>query len=210
MINKDELEKRRTPAKLHEYVSTVLDKIKSEPIETKRARLKEGLYKEFIEELYPLDIFTSWKYPLDDVEVRLVIGSQGYDAIIYDSNGDEISHVEITWPIDGQRQNQQAHLLNDRGYGDGVICDDPLVSAIEVMNRVYGAAVKKSVKNYSGLSGASLVILIDVYPHFYFDDPEHQRELNCFIGRLKSLNYQVENVYLVLMPFKKVISIVEN
>jgi hypothetical protein len=210
MINKEELEKRRTPAELREYVSSTFDKIKSEPAEKKRARLKEGLYKEFIEELYPLDIFTSWKYPRYDIEVGLVIGSQGYDAVIYDSNGDEISHVEITWPIDGHRQKQQAQLLNDRGYGEAEISDDPLVSAMEVMKRVYGVAVKKSVKDYSGLNGASLVILIDVYPHFYLDDPEHERELNSFITRLKSLNYQTENVYLVLMPFKKVISIFES
>ena len=211
MINKEELEKIRTPVDLQNYISTTLEKIKSERKERERARLKlkGSLYKEFIEELYPLSVFCSWRYPNNDVTVQLIIGDQGYDAIVYDGNGVEISHIEITWPIDGHRQKQEALLLNDIGYVMHEVCD-PIIKVREEVERVYEVAIRKSRKDYSGLSGASLVILINFFPYFLLSDPQHRNELNSLMDKLKSLNYLAENVYLVLMPDEEIISIVEN
>lgn len=150
MVNKEELEKIRTPVDLQNYISATYEKIKSESKERKRARLKEGLYKEFIEELYPLSVFCSCKYPDNDVTVQSIIGSQGYDAIVYDENGNEISYIEITWPIDGHRQRQNALLLNDKGYVVYDGCDEPIIKAREEMENVYEVAKKNLKKIIEG------------------------------------------------------------
>ena len=45
--------------------------------------LHKKLYAYFIPEIYPLVIYSLWKFPDDDVYCQPKIGSQGYDAVIY-------------------------------------------------------------------------------------------------------------------------------
>jgi hypothetical protein len=61
MIEKSELEQRRTPAELREFVERIKDTVCADKAERHCGILKKGIYKEFIDELVPL----SWFAPLE-------------------------------------------------------------------------------------------------------------------------------------------------
>ena len=94
MITKDELETGRTPKELSEFVSQIFDQIRADDAQVKLARTRQGTYKEFIEEVYPLSIFLSCKYGDDCLyKCRPVLGNQGYDAVVEADEGKLIENV---------------------------------------------------------------------------------------------------------------------
>lgn len=90
------------------------------------------------------------------------------------------------------------------------MCDDPLNNAKEVMARVLKQAKQKALRDYRGLNGATLVMLIDVFPHFYLEFSDHRAEFVNFIAQLKQIKYLANSVYIVLMPKREVIPIIEG
>ncbi|QTR45800.1 hypothetical protein J9253_17685 [Thiothrix litoralis] len=82
MLTKEKIEKPRTPKELREFVNSHIQSAKSNKSERHKAFLKKGIYKEFIDELIPFSIFCNLYYPLNDVEISLIIGSQSYDATV--------------------------------------------------------------------------------------------------------------------------------
>ena len=135
---------------------------------------------------------------------QLVLGNQGYDAEIHHPLANRTERIEITWPADGQKEYQDALLVNERGIGLVEMGDfaEEREKTIELILRT---AREKSLKDYSHPEGSALLILVDVYPYFYLDNKEHRKQLSLLIKELRKIDFRVGSVYVIFMPVEKVI-----
>ncbi len=222
MLSKEEFQRPRTPYELSQYVKKVYADVKGDKNIVKIARLKKNLYKQFIEELYPFSVFCNWKYPENNVLCELIIGNQGYDGIITLSTGEK-EFIEITWPIDGQKKIQLARYMNkllDIRTGNQndikefeIRCEtydyNDLSKWKAVKDHVIEVAKNKALKDYTSTGGSSLVFLVDV-EYLYFNRDDHNKELLDIVEQLKKIDYKVDSVYVILMPYEEILIIKEN
>ena len=208
MITKEVLETKRSPKDLRAFVQKTFDSIQSNPGERKIARLKKSYYKELIEEIYPFSIFCELKYSDAQVLCQPIIGSQGYDAIIENINGELVENIELSWPIDGQKDHFEALELNEKGHTKLEIRDvndsSPREQAVE---RILVKAKNKALKDYSTSQGSSLIFILDIAPYFGMKRIEHPKELEILKQKLKEISYKAKNVYLLLMPIQELIEL---
>ncbi|MEO9961957.1 MAG: hypothetical protein ABJ388_01565 [Alphaproteobacteria bacterium] len=85
----------------------------------KVARLKQGLAKEFYEEIYPLSLLAAKKFTENPrARFRPVIGNQRFDAVIRDiccGTSTEIL-IEFTSAIDGYTDSLRMEYMNEHGH----------------------------------------------------------------------------------------------
>lgn len=107
-VNKDDLERERTPFELWGWLVETVNQICSNPEGRRAFRLqndKEKLLKKLSEEIAPLAIFGKHKFgDTDQVLLKPVIGNQNYDAKIIDKRIVSASetYVEITQAHEGE------------------------------------------------------------------------------------------------------------
>lgn len=83
-----------------------------------RMREKEGkgLYKKFIEELYPLRIITELEFlHKNDIRIQWINGNQNYDALIFDLNSETETKLEITNAVD-ETDYYRRWMINEEGW----------------------------------------------------------------------------------------------
>jgi hypothetical protein len=208
MLTKEDLQEKRTPNNLCEFVEMTFATIKSDKATKENARLKKGLYKEFIEEVYPFSIFCKLKYNGQEVLCCPVIGNQGYDAIIESSPGTQLEIVELTWPIDGQKQHFQSVQLNKRGYSNPDVWDyNDDSKRIELIKRIIKTAEGKALKDYATEEGASLIFVLNIAPYFGMTEVENNEYIELLKTKLKAIKFNVNSVYLLLLPIEELIEI---
>ena len=208
MVTKEDLQEKRTPNDLCEFVETTFATIKSDKETKEIARLKKGLYKELIEEVYPFSIFCKLKYNGYEVLCGPVIGNQGYDAIIESSSGTQLEIVELTWPIDGQKQHFQSVQLNVKGYSDTEVWDyNDDSKRKELIERIIKTAEGKALKDYETEEGASLVFVLNIAPYFGMTEVENKEDIELLKTKLKAIKFKVNSVYLLLLPIEELIEI---
>ena len=202
MISKEEIEKARSPRGLRQFVTRRVDKIRGVKKQRHMAVLKKGLYKVFSDEIIPLSIFCLKIYP-NTYFVQPVIGNQGYDAIVRDDKDKIFDHIELTLPHDGSSAARSARLVVERGYGE-INIYKPGENLNRMFSFILKACHKKSKKDYSD---CSLVVCVNFVPPF----PEHKKEYSNSIRKLikeiQNISFKAKKVYLLVMPFKKVITI---
>ena len=117
-LSAEEMTKRRTPRELNDWVPTIFDRY-SESNEAKAyLRLKKGLCKRLLEEVWPLALLTKQLFgDSDQVICEPVLGNQKYDALIEDRRGDAPIQikVEFTIAVDGYDDHLRMEELNDKG-----------------------------------------------------------------------------------------------
>ena len=123
IITIDELQHKRSPRELHDFVESTFESIRADDDIKKVARQRKPPFKELIEEVYPLSIFCNLKYQDASVQCYSVISNQGYDAKIETDTGELVEIIELTWPIDGQKAHFQSLQLNDKGHTDAEVWD---------------------------------------------------------------------------------------
>jgi hypothetical protein len=211
MVTMEDLQRPRTADELKQYVTQLFEAIRQDEEIVKIARLRRGLYKRLIEEIYPFSIYCYWRFKDRDDLCEIMIGNQGYDGIIRNPSSGEREYVEITWPIDGHKAIATARLLNEKGHTDieirDVIDDSERQS---IINRVIKKAREKALKDYTSQNNSSLIILVDIYPHFRLDFPQHQQEMANLVEQLRGIPFKVKSVYLVLMPIERIITITDR
>jgi hypothetical protein len=196
ILKRRELEQPRRPSELRRYVSSLFEEIRRKKEAKKQARLRTGLFKYLIREIYPLSVFAGWRYPEDNVLCVPKIGNQGYDAIITNTAGRLLEEIEITWPVDGQLENYRARCLNERG-GTEVEVGGPKEGRAGVKSRIIEAARNKAKKDYGN---ASLVTVLDLWPEFFLDQADDQEDVRDIVEQLRGLKYRARSVYLLLFP----------
>jgi hypothetical protein len=122
-----DIEARRTPAELRAFVEHVHISVRADRAEFELGMAKRGLYKEFLDEIQPLCVFSEVAYPAD-FKVQPVLGSQGYDAIVFDAADNEFERIEFARPHDGATAAASASQALSRGHAPVHIRDitDPL------------------------------------------------------------------------------------
>lgn len=118
-ITEEEMTRERTPKELLNWVESKIDQVSSTDSGEKAIRLREGLAKQLVEEVYPLSVFAFKKYgEASWVYVRPVIGSQNYDAILTDHSRSpaSVSYVEVTQAHEGEAEHLRAVHLQRHGY----------------------------------------------------------------------------------------------
>ena len=115
MITFSDIQQRRSPRALHDFVVGLKDAVRANEAELLSGMRKQGLYKEFLDEIVPLSIFALQTYP-EGYEIQPVLGNQGYDALVFDNTGREVDRVEITTPHDGSSEARDARCVMHQGY----------------------------------------------------------------------------------------------
>jgi hypothetical protein len=208
-LNELEMETPRSPSELAEWFKLKYEEILADPVEKQKARLHQGLYKYFIEEIYPLVLFVDWKFKNDDVLCQPKIGSQGYDAIIWlKSDPESIHNVEVTWPQNGQDYKAIAKVMNATGfhYRCG---DDFRQHDFEVLGLVKNTASKKAIKDYRNHGGSTLLIVVDTSCS-PVNDNERKKQLNELATEIRKISFLVESVYLIASPNADIIPVIEK
>ncbi|MFB9324539.1 hypothetical protein ACFFSY_01120 [Paenibacillus aurantiacus] len=156
-----DLEEFRTPVQMKDYFETKRTEILAHKELNDLARLKKDTFKNFLEAFYPLYLYSQSSYVPADAKVKVVIGNQGFDSIVMLSSGEQYK-VEITEYIDGKAENDDAKLINERGYGGMKIGDtrDLENKALDYLDLVIQKARRKARKNYQGMT---LIIVINTF-----------------------------------------------
>jgi hypothetical protein len=196
ILKQEELEQPRRPSELRRYVSFLFEEIRRSDEAKKQTRLRKGLFKYLIGEIYPLSVFAGWRYPEDNVLCVPKIGNQGYDATITNAVGRLVEEIEITWPVDGQLKNCRARCLNERGFTNGEV-GDPKEGRVAMKSRIFEAVGNKAKKDYGS---ASLVAVLDLWPDFFLDQADSQEDVINLVDQLRGLKYKARSVYLILFP----------
>jgi len=120
IINESEFQKKRTSHDLMTWCSQILEEIKQDNVEIHKYRLRDGLYKKFIEELLPLSIVANHLSRNNPYLIfQPLLGNQNYDAIVIASDEIPIYYLEFTLAINGEEDFFIRKLLNDYGSAPG-------------------------------------------------------------------------------------------
>jgi len=118
-VTEEELIVERTPQDLIDWVEKKIQKIIQQEGGKEALRMREGLCKDFIEEVYPLRILTGFQFnDRNDVKLRPVIGNQNYDVLItdYAFSPPRTSKLEITQAHEGENQFLRRLMLQQQGW----------------------------------------------------------------------------------------------
>jgi hypothetical protein len=207
ILTKSDMEEPRTPSTLAKWWHEKYEQIRSCPEECKKARLHKGLYGNFVQEVYPLMLYASWRFHDDRVLCQPKIGSQGYDATIsVIGEPDRVQLVEVTWPQDGKDHREVAKAMNEQGlnFRDH---DDFMRYNSNVFDRVLEASRKKSVKDYRSPGGSALLIVCDTSCSSLFEG-ERGRQIKALVETLRLMRFcVVDSVYLITTPHEGVHSV---
>jgi len=180
-ISVEELTQKRTPSELLSWVKWKMDQMGATDEGGRTLRLREGLAKQLMEEVYPLALF-GWRRfgNTDQILMQPIIGNQSYDAIVTDlrSKPPCQSYVEITQSHEGESDYLRSLVLEQRGIvpmhspvikrgtkktGRQVSIPLKAVSADEVakkeLEKIVDAAKRKAGKDYP--INTSLIIVFD-------------------------------------------------
>ncbi len=124
-LSTEEMTKCRTPHELNDWVQTIFDRY-SESNEAKAyLRLKKGLCKQLLEEVWPLALLAKQLFESSDqVICEPVLGNQKYDALIEDRRGGVPIQIKVEFTIagNGYDDHLRMEVLNEKGsastYGD--------------------------------------------------------------------------------------------
>jgi hypothetical protein len=142
-------------------------------------RMREGLCKKFIEEIYPLKMLAEFEFmDRDDVVIQWINGNQNYDALIFSSTFihkieitnavDEIDYYrrwminEVGWaPLDKSRIEKRGNknagnMRIEAKQGSAMDIGTFFDTQIELVNK---AIDKKESKDYE--TGTSLLVMFD-------------------------------------------------
>ena len=146
----EEVEVPRTSAELRAFVDHVRSVARADRTEFELGMLKRGYYKEFLNEVEPLCRFAEAAYPLT-YKVQPILGNQGYDAVVFDAQGNEVEKLEFANPHDGAAMAESARQVVARGYSDLQVIDHTEV--LEELIPFFEATAKaKSLKDYGGIT----------------------------------------------------------
>jgi hypothetical protein len=195
MITSSEMQQQRSPQALRDFVVGLKDSVSADKAELNRGILKKGLYKEFLDEMVPLSIFALQIYP-EHYGIQLVLGNQGYDALIFDETGIEVDRVEMTIPHDGNAKAKDARLVVNRGYGQveiGIPGDD----FDALFPHVLAVCQKKAAKDYGD---CTLVIAIEPWPPFASFESKHEKQIEALVSKMEKMRFKAKRVFLLVLP----------
>lgn len=192
-LSHDEIQQPRSPSALAAFVEQVRATAAANDEERKAGHLRIGYYKEFFDEVVPLAKFAAYAYP-EDHTVTPIMGSQGYDAEVRDTNGTLVDHVEIANPIDGRVVAQTGRELAEFGIG-GFRVDDPGEDVEELIPIIARTAAKKAAKDYSD---CTVVFNVSACPPFSGFEERHDNQVARIRRTLAEAGFRAKRVFVML------------
>jgi len=203
------METPRTPSALAQWYYSKHEEIRTNPVEVEKARLHKGLYNYFVSEIYPLVLYSRWRFPQKGVLCQPKIGSQGYDATIWSiEQPNKIHTVEVTWPQDGKDAKEVATVMNSHGF-HGRVGDEFDRYNCDILERVLNASEKKSVRDYRSPGGSALLIVLDTQCS-PLDESKRQAEIDALVQNIGMINFLVDSVYLIATPHEGIYCVIEQ
>ena len=197
-LTRDEIEVKRTPEQLQCFVEQVRERVRECADEFAAGMMKQGYYKEFLDEVVPLAAFAVRAYP-PDYEAIPILGNQGYDAVVYDQSGKEVDKVEIANPIDGRVAAKTAASVVETGSG-GLRVGDPGDDTEELIPIIERVAEKKSLKDYSD---ATVVFNVAALPPFEGFEARHEEQMVRIRDALAAKAFRAKRI-CILLPSQEV------
>lgn len=224
-ITKEELTVKRTPQELVKWVECKFQEITQQEGGSQAIRKREkrdGLLKQFIEEIYPLSILASFLFDgRNDITLQPVIGNQNYDAVItdYAFSPPHENKLEITLaedkeylvremlqakryaPITGEiKKKGTKHTGEEYCYSIGVrSLEDYLNKQIELLSQ----ALERKLKNKYERNTSLLMMFFDAGTSF--DETDIREPLSSFIkDELWSKAEQQFSVLYLVSSSKKI------
>ena len=193
-----------------------MDQIESTDEGERALRLREGLAKQLMEEVYPLAIFGWRKFGnTDQILMQPIIGNQSYDAVITDLRSKPYyqSYVEITQSHEGESDYLRRLVLQEQGFvfghdpviktgtkktGRQVSIPPKVVNRNEVarneLGKIVDAAKRKAAKDYP--INTSLVIVFN--DDLFFQRAIDDANLDTFVKKyILKLGLRFSTLYLV-------------
>jgi len=215
-ISVEELTKERTPSELLSWVKWKMDQIASTDEGERAVRLREGLAKQLMEEVYPLAIFGWRKFGnTDQILMQPIIGNQSYDAVVTNLRSEPASqsYVEVTQSHEGENDYLRRLVLQQQGFTFGhspvikkgtkktglqVSIPPKVVSPHEVaddeLRRILDAAERKAAKDYP--MNTSLIIVF--HDDWFFRRAVDDANLDAFVKEhILKLDLRFSTLYLV-------------
>ena len=195
MINKEDIETERSISEFRSFVTTLKSKVSNCKKERHKGILKQGLYKEFLDEIAPLSLFCIKHYP-DNHRITPIIGNQEYDAIVKNIYGNIVDYLEITSPCDGFKEAKNSKLVVGRGFGEPryVDLEDPLK---DLFPFIINSCKKKAAKDYSN---CCLIINIDFLPYLEEGIPTYKSLITKLEKEIHKIKFKAKKVYLFIAP----------
>ena len=197
----------RTPEEMKLYFEAKKNIIKNDVEYSEMARLKIGLFKKFLEEFFPLYCLSQSKLCNKDSKLKIIIGNQGYDAIIINPNSNELK-FEFTSYIDGKWEYEDAQRMNNRGYGDIRFNDHKDLNnrSLEYLNKILMNVGRKSKKSYNGVN---IVFIVNTFDYFEVYNNDSQKFINELINEIEPIHFEAEKIYLMALNDRD-ISYIDN
>lgn len=195
MISTAEMQRRRSPRALRQYVLVTKDAVSADIEERHRGILKKGLYKQFLDELVPLSCFALRAYP-ETWEIQWVAGNQAFDALVFNENGRESDRIDITTPHDGETEARDARLVVSRGYGS-IHIGTPGDEVESLVPHMLRTCKEKAKKDYSD---CTLVIAINPEPSFESTRTLRERQIRAIADRVAVVSFKAKRAFLVVLP----------
>ncbi|WP_352407676.1 hypothetical protein [Acetoanaerobium noterae] len=184
----------RNKQQMDEYFKLKIKEINSDPELTELAILKKGLFKEFLEEFYILYLYSISRYCPQNSKMKIIIGNQNYDALIY--HDDRIEKLEISYFVYGKFENMNAKKIIENKIGlinkyidlDYNICS----YFYDFMNNYK----KKCMKNYLN---TTLIITLRTFDYFEVFDNSSKDFINIIIDSMAKINTNARRVLLMVI-----------
>ncbi|MBI4382492.1 MAG: hypothetical protein HY579_00480 [Nitrospinae bacterium] len=199
-------ETERTPkefVELAEQTHKSLKPLAHTEIGWKRYLSKNGFYKKFWEEIYPLHFFARHYFTgKTDIRLRPVFGKQNYDALVtdYSTSPPTVTKLEFTQAVDGYEEQLRHEHLREHGSvnawgkvtvtgtkntGHQIEVEDECFSVDEKVEeqllRIKDAALNKSGKPYG--KDTWLIIFFSNWTYFMTDEWGEITKLRDFVRR---------------------------
>lgn len=195
MITPEEIQQRRSPSALCEFVDHVMAAVRSDTPEWKLGMQKKGWYKEFVDEIVPLSRFAAQEYP-ETYRIQPVLGNQGFDALVFDETETEVDRVEMTKPHDGAAAATDAKRVVNEGIGEFRV-QDPGDDFDVLVPFVVRTCKCKAKTDYGS---CTLVVAIEPQPPFAAFETRFEEQVRSIIADLRKIEFKAKRVFLLILP----------
>ncbi len=196
MITSADIQKRRSPSALRDFVKETHRIVCANKCERHRGIMKAGLYKKFLDEIVPLSHFALHIYP-ESYEVEPILGNQPYDALVWDQSGAEVDRIELTVPHDGKAAADDALLTVTRDFG-GVHVYAPGDDFMALFPFILATCEKKAMSDYRD---CSLVVAIrEMFPIDFSEALLYKQNCEALALKMRNIEFTAKRVFLLVLP----------
>lgn len=203
-----DLESLRTKSEMKSYFQHIKEITHDSDVLKKHARLKNGRYKQFLEEFYPLYLYSQSSYCDNESEMRVVLGNQQFDAIVRHRDESE-EKFEFTYYVDGEWEFHDGKRLNDRGFGEIRFQDNNSLETRDVnyLSKIMKNVINKSNKDYSEVN---ILFLVNTFDFFEVYGRESKEFIDVVKHEILKIRFKAKRIFLLVVNNQGVENVDKN